>query len=73
MKILVIGGTNFIGLNVVRQLVDMRHEVTVFNRGETKADLPKEVKKAVFQIFRGLPRSKTWISHLRHILHKKKK
>lgn len=44
MKILVIGGTNFIGLNVVRQLVDMRHEVTVFNRGETKADLPKEVK-----------------------------
>lgn len=44
MKILVIGGTNFIGLNVVRQLVDMRHEVTVFNRGETTADLPKEVK-----------------------------
>lgn len=44
MKILVIGGTNFIGLNVVRQLADMRHEVTVFNRGETETDLPKEVK-----------------------------
>jgi nucleoside-diphosphate-sugar epimerase len=44
MKILVIGGTNFIGPCVVRQLVEMGHEVTVFHRGETKADLPKEVK-----------------------------
>jgi nucleoside-diphosphate-sugar epimerase len=44
MKILVIGGTNFIGLNVVLQLIEMGHEVTVFNRGETRADLPKEVK-----------------------------
>jgi nucleoside-diphosphate-sugar epimerase len=44
MKILVIGGTNFIGLNVVLQLIAMGHEVTVFNRGETKAELPKEIK-----------------------------
>lgn len=40
MKILVIGGTNFIGPHVVRQLVKMRHEVIVFHRGETEADLP---------------------------------
>ncbi len=45
MKILVIGGTNFIGLNVVLQLIEMGHEVTVFNRGETKTELPREVKK----------------------------
>lgn len=45
MKILVIGGTNFIGLNVVLQLIAMGHEVTVFNRGETKTKLPREVKK----------------------------
>lgn len=44
MKVLVIGGTNFIGPYVVRQLREMGHEVTVFHRGETKADLPKEVK-----------------------------
>jgi nucleoside-diphosphate-sugar epimerase len=44
MKVLLIGGTNFIGPYVVRQLVEMGHDVTVFHRGETKADLPKEVK-----------------------------
>lgn len=42
--ILVIGGTNFIGPYVVRQLIEMGHEVTVFHRGETQTDLPKEVK-----------------------------
>ena len=44
MKVLVIGGTNFIGPYVVRQLVEMGHEVTVFRRGETKTDLPEDVK-----------------------------
>ncbi|NJO96341.1 MAG: NAD-dependent epimerase/dehydratase family protein [Pleurocapsa sp. CRU_1_2] len=44
MKVLVIGGTNFIGPYVVRQLVEMGHEVIVFHRGETKVDLPQEVK-----------------------------
>lgn len=44
MKILVIGGTNFIGLNAVDQLIKMRHEVTVFNRGETATKLPEKVK-----------------------------
>ena len=43
MKILIIGGTNFIGPSVVRQLITMGHDVTVFHRGQTKADLPKNV------------------------------
>ena len=43
MKILVIGGTNFIGPYVVRQLIEMGHEVTVFNRGQTTVKLPEEV------------------------------
>ncbi|MEO0932309.1 MAG: NAD-dependent epimerase/dehydratase family protein [Cyanobacteria bacterium J06641_2] len=43
MKILIIGGTNFIGPWVVRHLVTMGHDVTVFHRGKTKADLPENV------------------------------
>ena len=44
MKVLVIGGTNFVGPYVVRQLLKMGHEVTVFHRGQTTAELPEEVK-----------------------------
>ena len=43
MKILVIGGTNFIGPPVVRRLSEIGHEVTVFHRGKTTADLPEGV------------------------------
>ena len=43
MKILTIGGTNFIGPWVVRHLVTMGHDVTLFHRGNTKADLPENV------------------------------
>ncbi len=43
MKILVIGGTNFIGSHVVRHLCHLGHEVTVFHRGKTIAGLPTNV------------------------------
>lgn len=43
MNILVIGGTHFIGPYVVRQLVEQGHQVTVFHRGQTQADLPLDV------------------------------
>ena len=45
MRILIIGGTRFIGPYVVRHLVGAGdHEVTLFHRGETEADLPPDVR-----------------------------
>lgn len=45
MRILVIGGTRFMGPLVVRSLHDSGHEVIVFHRGQTSADLPPGVKE----------------------------
>src|SRR2546423_9338458 len=39
MRILIIGGTRFMGPYVVRHLLSAGHEVTLFHRGETKIDL----------------------------------
>jgi nucleoside-diphosphate-sugar epimerase len=38
MKILVIGGRGFIGPYVVKQLLQLGHEVAIFNRGKTNAE-----------------------------------
>jgi nucleoside-diphosphate-sugar epimerase len=45
MRILVIGGTNFMGPLVVHALSEQGNEVTVFHRGQTRADLPRGVKE----------------------------
>jgi nucleoside-diphosphate-sugar epimerase len=44
MRVLIIGGTKFIGPFVVRQLFELGHEVTIFHRGQSKADLPSAVR-----------------------------
>jgi nucleoside-diphosphate-sugar epimerase len=44
MRVLVIGGTQFIGLAVVKRLVERGHEVAVFNRGKTPVELPDGVQ-----------------------------
>jgi nucleoside-diphosphate-sugar epimerase len=44
MRVLVIGGTKFIGPYVVRQLAAGGHHVTVYHRGETESDLPASVR-----------------------------
>ena len=44
MRVLIVGGTNFIGPYVVRRLAEYGHEVTIFHRGRTKPDLPDEVE-----------------------------
>jgi len=43
MKTLILGGTRFIGLVLLKELLRRGHEVAVLNRGRTEADLPAEV------------------------------
>jgi nucleoside-diphosphate-sugar epimerase len=44
MRVLIIGGTRFIGPWVVRHLSDAGHEITLFHRNPTQVDLPAGVK-----------------------------
>jgi nucleoside-diphosphate-sugar epimerase len=44
MRILSIGGTGFIGAHVLRRLVGDNHDVAVFHRGKTPAELPHGVQ-----------------------------
>jgi nucleoside-diphosphate-sugar epimerase len=44
MRILVIGGTRFLGPPLVHRLVAAGHEVAVFHRGQTAAGLPDSVE-----------------------------
>jgi nucleoside-diphosphate-sugar epimerase len=43
MQVLVIGGTRFLGPHVLRRLLAAGHNVAVFHRGQTRADLPPAV------------------------------
>lgn len=45
MKALVVGGTRFVGLHLVYELVRQGHDVTTLNRGKTQRQLPPEVKR----------------------------
>jgi nucleoside-diphosphate-sugar epimerase len=44
MRVLIIGGTNFIGPHVARLLDGLGHEVTVYHRGTHEAELPASVR-----------------------------
>ena len=45
VKVLVMGGTRFNGLALVQELAKWGHEVTVLNRGQSKAPLPHAVRR----------------------------
>ena len=45
-RILILGGTGMIGPNMVRYAVERGHEVTIFTRGRSEADIP-EVERLI--------------------------
>ncbi|MCH2101157.1 MAG: epimerase [Planctomycetes bacterium] len=47
MKILVLGGTRFVGPHFVNQALARGHEITMFNRGRSNIELFPEVEKLV--------------------------
>jgi 2'-hydroxyisoflavone reductase len=47
MKILILGGTGFIGPHMVKQALARGHDVTIFNRGRSNTHLFPEVKRLV--------------------------
>lgn len=44
MKILIIGGTKFIGPYVVKKLLNLGHDIIIFNRGLSNFEIPERVK-----------------------------
>ncbi|MFO7926522.1 MAG: complex I NDUFA9 subunit family protein [Halobacteriota archaeon] len=44
MRILVVGGTGFIGTHLCRELLDRGHEVTALSRSPDDGDLPEDVR-----------------------------
>jgi nucleoside-diphosphate-sugar epimerase len=64
LKVLVIGGTKFLGYHLVQRLIAMEIDVTVFNRGITPDDFGDKIQRVLgdrkdyknfFEIFRKQP------------------
>src|SRR5262245_57074202 len=47
MRVLIIGGTGFIGSYVLRRLLGDGHSVAVFHRGQSGSDLPREALRII--------------------------
>ena len=47
LKILVLGGTGFIGPHLVRHAVSRGHALTIFTRGRHDAELPNDVERLI--------------------------
>jgi 2'-hydroxyisoflavone reductase len=47
LRILILGGTGFIGPHIVRQAIARGHAVTIFTRGRREADLPTGIERLV--------------------------
>lgn len=49
MKILVIGGTRFFGIHMVKELLDNGHDVTIATRGKASDQYGDSVKRIIFE------------------------
>jgi nucleoside-diphosphate-sugar epimerase len=47
MRVLIVGGTSFVGRGVAWAALEAGHDVTVINRGQTPSDLPDSVTRLV--------------------------
>lgn len=47
MRILLVGGTSFVGRAIALDGLSSEHEITVLNRGVTQSDLPEEIERLV--------------------------
>ncbi len=47
MRILIVGGTSFVGRGIAWAALNAGHDVTVINRGQTPSDLPESVTRLV--------------------------
>ncbi len=47
MKVLIIGGTRFLGAAIARELCARGHEVAVLHRGKTRGDVPEQVEHII--------------------------
>ena len=45
LKVLVLGGSRFVGWYITQKLLERGHEVSVFNRGKSNTDLPEAVEQ----------------------------
>jgi len=45
MKILILGGTKFVGRHIAEAFLNAGHEVSIFNRGQSKDGLPSPVER----------------------------
>jgi 2'-hydroxyisoflavone reductase len=47
MRVLIVGGTSFVGRAIAFAALDAGHDVTVINRGQTETDLPSSVTRLI--------------------------
>ncbi|HXC19065.1 MAG TPA: NAD-dependent epimerase/dehydratase family protein [Acidimicrobiales bacterium] len=47
MRILIVGGTSFVGRGIAFAALNAGHDVTVINRGQTPSDLPESVTRLI--------------------------
>lgn len=45
MNILILGGTHLTGPWIIKYLYELGHNITIFNRGQTKSDIPREINR----------------------------